>query len=173
MGTPVENGHAAMPVGQLLDPMDEYYGQTYYNNVVDDDINGYYSAWEYINNTTSQWVCSLNHCPPTDVDFTAQTTISSSYGLMQTMWSTTFVFGANWNNGNAGDPHELFSPRLNVRLASRVIIYHFNRTEWDGRYATYNDAVDSTLRDYNNSTYYITAVRHWLPDFQIKWIDVR
>lgn len=171
LSAPAENGHAAVARGDSLDNEDEIRGQNYYSGVWDDNGNGYLSAWEYIENNAGQWHCDASQCPPSSIDFTAQTAIASSYGLMQLMWPSTWVYGANWNDGDAGDPHLLFDPELSLRLASRVLRHHFTALNWSGSWSTYEDAVDSTLVRYNQGSTYHDDVRQWMDDFQIEWTE--
>lgn len=95
------------------------------------------------------------------------TPIASSYGLMQLMWPSTITYGANWNDGDAGDPCLLMSPELNMRLASRILKYWFIGINWDGKYETYEAAVDSVLRHYNGSDSYPGAVRYWVSNYLV------
>jgi len=155
--------------GGSLDYEDEVRAQHHYV-VFDDNSYGFCSAWEYIGNNPTDWYCP-DQCPPSTVDFTAQTAVASSYGLMQLMWPSTIAYGANWNSGNAGDPHELHNPRLNLTLASRILRYHIERVGWSGYLDTYGLAVDSVLVRYNRDPNYPYDVRQWLGDYQTIWSE--
>lgn len=126
IAVPAENGYTALAQGALLDPSDISPRNMY--SLVDSNSNGYYSAWELINANPSQWP---NNRPPTTVDFTAQTTIASSYGLMQIMWPTA-LNPLKWNGGAGGQPHLLFDPALNIELGVSYDKTNYNDTgNWD------------------------------------------
>jgi hypothetical protein len=171
LATPYENGHAALAQGDSLETADRDRGKWKYTGTIDNNGNGYLSAWEYINGNSSEWDCDDDQCPPSGVDFTAQTAIASSYGLMQLMWPTPLSYGANWNGGRGDDPHELFDPRLNLQLASRVVRFWFDAANWNGNWSDYERAVDSTLRGYNQNHAYSDDVRQWLGDYSIEYAE--
>lgn len=167
---PNENGHVSLEQGDSLDYNDAHRGESYYY-VGDDNVDGYFSAWEYISYNPSHWDCSYGQCPPDTLDFTAQTAIASSYGLMQIMWPSTICCGIYWNNGNAGDPHELYNPELILTLASQKLRYIFSDIGWSGMLETYDITVDSTLYYYNLDPSYPDMVRQWLDNYQYMWSE--
>jgi hypothetical protein len=76
-----------------------------YNLSDDSPPDGVLSAQEMVWNNPGQgssW--HYNDFPV--VPFVAQTTIASSYGLLQIWWATAYQ-PMNWNNGRAGRPSEL------------------------------------------------------------------
>jgi len=170
--TPFENGNGPVSQGASLVDIDiEPLYNTYI--VIDDNIDGYISAWELILNNPGNWDNADQHPPtsPDTVNFTAQSCLASSYGLLQIVWPTTICCGAYWNDGNGGPPHELFQTRLNARLYSRISRYWFSQ-HWNGEYDDYQNALDSALRHYNGRVDYINDVRQWLEDFQIEWREL-
>jgi soluble lytic murein transglycosylase-like protein len=140
------NGHSALAKGTLLSDADITPRNLY--SLIDTNKDGFYSAWEIINANPKQNFAE----PPSDIDFVAQTTISSSYGLMQIMWPTALVMG--WNHKQGGSPHLLFDPATNLDIAVGYDDSLFKDldtgrwdADWDCALARYNGSISPRLPD--------------------------
>lgn len=108
--------------------------------------DGCISAGEYITyRPTENW----GNCTSSG-DWIAQTTVASSYGLSQIMY-TTAVQPGKWNGGNGGNPSRLFDPSLSLQLGARYLRKCFDKDTsgaWDSRWrkalARYNSGYDAT-----------------------------
>ena len=114
-------------------PAIELYGSA----LKDLDTDGYYSAWEYLETVPGQnWSCSIVPHP----DFVAQTTIASSYGLMQVMWPTA-VNPMDWNNGFGDNPHKLFYPDVALDLGAAYLRTLYDTYKTGNWYVDWRDAL--------------------------------
>jgi hypothetical protein len=114
----------------------------YGDQVQDQNGDGYLSANEYL--AISGQGDSWEHTIPEDSDFVAQTTIASSYGMAQLLWSTA-VRPMNWNQGNGGNPHVLFYLNVDLNLATGYLRRKYNENttgawniDWRNALARYN-----------------------------------
>jgi len=144
MGIPEWLPWGPMAAGTLLVAADTMPAVLLYGaQVQDQNGDGYLSANEYL--AISGQGDSWEHTIPEDSDFVAQTTIASSYGMAQLLWSTA-VAPMAWNGGNGGNPHYLFHPDLILNLGAKYLRSRYLKyrqgnwyMDWRNALAYYND----------------------------------
>ena len=149
LATPAERGHVALSQGTSLTSQDIDVRNIY--NRSDLNLDGYLSAQEYVTNNPSQ---NWNNTQSYNLQFTAQTSIAASYGLLQVLY-TTAIAPIGWNDQQGRHPSALLVPETIVELAAKYLSAQYTQRtgefghvpNWSNDVPNWNDANQNSIPD--------------------------